>query len=75
MLERMLNNLRLLVVGFGFGVILAGTIHSWGLIPIQFSIFFLLSLFITLYFAVSFTFLSHDKYSHNEQNNAYTHRN
>ena len=61
MLERKLNNLILLVVGFGFGIILAGTIHSWGVMPMQFKIFFLLSLFTTLYFAIRFTFLSTNK--------------
>ena len=74
MLEKMLQKVRLLIVGFGFGAILAGTICAWGVMPVQFKIFFCLALFITFYFAVRFTLLSHKEYTYNEQNNPYSQR-
>ena len=38
--KRVLNNLRLLVVGFGSGIILMGTIASWNMMTAPYKVFF-----------------------------------
>ncbi len=66
MLDKIFQNLRLLIVGFGFGVILSGVIYSWNMMPTLFKAFFCVALLFVLGFAIRFTILSHKEYAHNE---------
>jgi len=66
MLNKIFQNLRLLIVGVGFGVILSGTVCAWSVMPISFKAFFCVALSIVFYFAVCFTLLSDKEYTHNE---------
>jgi len=52
----MMQGLRLLINGFGFGVILLGTVVKWGSLPMQFRVFFCLALLITFYYAIRWAF-------------------
>ena len=74
MLDKILKNLRLLIIGFGFGAILSGTIYAWGVMPLSFKVFFSVALFIVFYFAIRFTFLPHKEDSYNKQHDTNSQR-
>jgi hypothetical protein len=59
MTNRMLLRLRCFYMGFGFGIMLIGTVCIWEKISVPFQVLLCIALFITLYFAAYFAFLSH----------------
>jgi hypothetical protein len=71
-MNSILHNLRLLIVGIGFGVILSGTICVWSVMPISFKIFFCVALTVVFYFAIHWLLLSHEEYANNEQHDPYS---
>jgi len=73
-IDKIYPNIRLLIVGVGFGIILSGTICSWDTTPVSFKVLFCIALLVSIGFAINFSVLPHKEYTNNEQDNTYSQR-